>query len=139
MEARVFAHFFECRGPCVHATQLVCIVDDDESVRVATASLVRSLGWQTRLFASAEEFLQFPQIGEAFLLISDVRMSGMSGIEMRDQLVKLGYALPTVFITAFPTAALEAKVHEPGVLAVLTKPVDADAVAHWLDLVRGTP
>jgi FixJ family two-component response regulator len=66
-------------------------------------------------------------------------MSGMSGIEMRDQLVKLGYALPTVFITAFPTAALEAKVHEPGVLAVLTKPVDADAVAHWLDLVRGTP
>lgn len=120
----------------MHATRIVCIVDDDESVRLATSSLVRSLGWQTRLFASAEEFLRFPQIGEASLLISDVRMQGISGTEMRDQLLKLGYALPTIFITAFPTAAVAAKVRETGVLAVLTKPVDAATMAHWLGLAR---
>ncbi|ANB76340.1 response regulator receiver protein [Paraburkholderia phytofirmans OLGA172] len=125
--------------PCVQATQIVSIVEDDESVRLATASLVRSLGWQTHLFASAEEFLQSPWLGETSFLISDVRMPGMSGIEMHDELLKLGYAPPTIFITAFPTAALQAKMQTDGVLAILAKPVDASAMAHWLSFALRTP
>jgi FixJ family two-component response regulator len=123
----------------VNSTTFVSIIDDDESVRLATASLVSSLGWQTRVFASAEEFLQFPQIGEASFLISDVRMPRMSGVEMHDELLNRGYAPPTIFLTAFPTAALQAKVHTNCVLAVLAKPVDATVMAHWLSLALGQP
>jgi FixJ family two-component response regulator len=126
-------------GPRVQATQFVSIVDDDESVRLATASLVRSLGWPTRLFASAEAFLQSAQIGETSFLISDVRMPGLSGIEMHDQMLKLGYAPPTVFITAFPAVAQRAKMQTEGVLAILEKPVDAAVMSHWLTLALGKP
>lgn len=135
----MFEHQFECWGLRVHATQIVCIVDDDESVRLATSSLVRSLGWQTCLFASAEAYLQSPQVSETAFLISDVRMPGMSGIEMHDRLQKLGYAPPTIFITAYPTAVLASRLQTNGVLAILTKPVDAVAVAHWLTQVLGAP
>lgn len=123
----------------MHVTQIVSIVDDEESVRLATSNLVRSLGWQTSLFASADEFLQFPTIGEVSLLISDVRMPGISGIEMHDQLLKRGYAPPTIFITAFPAAAVQAKVQTNGVLAILSKPVDAAAMEYWLNLALGKP
>ncbi|ANB76390.1 response regulator receiver protein [Paraburkholderia phytofirmans OLGA172] len=123
----------------MNSTTFVSIVDDDESVRLATASLVSSLGWQTRVFASAEEFLRSPQIGEASFLISDVRMPRMSGVEMHDELLKRGHAPPTIFLTAFPTAALQAKVHTNGVLAVLAKPIGAAAMAHWLSLALGPP
>jgi FixJ family two-component response regulator len=129
----------EFRGHRVHAIQIVSIVDDDESIRLATASLVRSLGWETRVFASAEEFLQSAQIGEASFLISDVRMPGMLGTDMHDELLRRGYAPPTIFVTAFPTAALQAKTQTNGVLAVLSKPVDAATMAHWLGVALGTP
>ncbi|MFM0206558.1 response regulator [Paraburkholderia sediminicola] len=121
------------------AIQIVCIVDDDESVRMATASLVRSFGWQTRIFASAEEFLKSGDLGATSCLISDVRMPGMSGIEMHDQLLMLGYTPPTLFISAFPPVALRAKIQKDGVLAFLPKPVDAGTMAHWLNLALGSP
>lgn len=121
------------------SAQLVSIVDDDEAVRLATASLVRSLGRQTRLFASAEEFLQSGQIAETSFLISDVMMAGMSGVAMHDRILALGYSPPTIFITAFPTAELKAKALASGALAVLDKPVDADAIAHWLSVALDQP
>ena len=130
---------FELRGRCVHTDQIVSIVDDDESVRVTTASLVRSFGCQTRVFASAEEFLRSADIDKTACLISDVRMPGMSGIEMHARLLELGYKLPTVFITAFPTADLHARILADGALACLAKPVDPAAISHWLNLVLGTP
>jgi FixJ family two-component response regulator len=66
-------------------------------------------------------------------------MPGMSGIEMHDQLLKLGYAPPTLFISAFPPVALHAKIQKDGVMAFLPKPVDAAAMAHWLNLALGSP
>jgi FixJ family two-component response regulator len=121
----------------LNPTQVVSIVDDDDAVRVATASLVRSLGWPTRVFASAEEFLQSADIEETACLISDVRMTGMSGVEMYERLVELGCAPPTIFVTAFPTAALEARICANGALACLEKPVDAAAIAHCLARIFG--
>lgn len=111
---------------------VVCIVDDDEAVRWATASVVRALGWQTRIFACAEEFLQAADIGHLACLICDVQMTGMSGVEMHERLLERGCAPPTIFVTAFPTPALEAKIRASGAFAFLEKPVDATVIADCL-------
>ncbi|PMS17610.1 response regulator [Trinickia dabaoshanensis] len=117
----------------------VSIVDDDEAVRLAVASLVRSMGWEADLFASAEQLLASPHLGDTTCLISDVRMPGMSGTVLHDRLVQLGYAIPTVFVTAFPTPELCAKVGTDGILAVIEKPVDAQAMAYWLNAALNRP
>ncbi|MGO4279339.1 Response regulator receiver domain-containing protein [Cupriavidus sp. OV038] len=119
--------------------QIVSIVDDEEAVRLATESLVRSFGRQTRLFASAEEFLQSGLLAVTACLISDVMMPGMSGVAMHERILSLGYTPPTIFITAFPTADLKARAAENGALAVLDKPVDPDAIAHWLSVALDLP
>ncbi|TAM51758.1 MAG: response regulator [Paraburkholderia sp.] len=121
------------------AGRTVSIVDDDEAVRLAVASLVRSLGWATQLFSSAEEFLASAHLSDTTCVISDERMSGMSGSAMHDRLVQLGYATPTIFVTAFPTPALCAKVGEHGVLAVIEKPFDAQTIEHWLNVALSLP
>jgi CheY-like chemotaxis protein len=66
-------------------------------------------------------------------------MPGMSGVEMHDRILALGYAPPTIFITAFPAADLKAKALANGALAVLDKPVDTDAIAHWLSVALDLP
>ncbi|MGN6667282.1 MAG: response regulator transcription factor [Trinickia sp.] len=121
------------------AGRTVSIVDDDEAVRLAVASLVRSLGWEAMLFASAEEFLASSRIGDATCVISDARMSGMSGSAMHDRLLQLGYTTPAIFITAFPTPELRAKIGRNGVLAVVEKPFDAHTIEHWLNVAAGLP
>lgn len=121
------------------ASHIVSIVDDDEAVRLATASLVRSFGWDVNSFASAEAFLGSGHVDETSFLISDIRMPGMSGIELHDCLLKQGNAPPTIFITAFPTAVLHAQTQAQGALALLEKPVDAAAIAHWLTTTLGAP
>lgn len=119
--------------------QIVSIVDDDEVVRLATSSLVRSLGWQARTFASAEEFLQSGCAGKTLCLISDIMMQGMSGIDLHDRLLELGCAPPTIFMTAYSTAALRATIEAKEVLAFLDKPIDATAVASCLEQLLGQP
>jgi FixJ family two-component response regulator len=117
----------------------VCIVDDDEAVRLAVASLVRSLGWEADLFASAEAFLSHAPLSETICLISDVRMPGMSGTLMHERLRQLGYSIPTIFITAFATPDLSARVGKDNVLAVIEKPADAQPLAHWLNVALNRP
>jgi FixJ family two-component response regulator len=122
--------------------KLVSIVDDNEPARVATESLVHALGWPTRTFDSAEAYLQWmPTAGAdgTGFLISDVRMPGMSGIEMFEHLLALGAAPPTLLMTAFPTDALRARVAAAGALALLEKPLDVVALERHLTLVLGTP
>ncbi|MBB5460193.1 response regulator transcription factor [Paraburkholderia sp. Cpub6] len=121
------------------SAQVVSIVDDDEAARLATGNLVRSFGRHTRLFASAEEFLLSGQLASTSCLISDVMMPGMSGVEMHDRIIALGYAPPTIFITAFPSAELKANALTKGALAVLEKPIDPDAIAHWLSVALDVP
>jgi FixJ family two-component response regulator len=124
-------------------TRIVSIVDDDECVRLATASLVRSLGWDTRVFASGEEFLASACVGETACLLSDVIMPGMSGVDLHDRLLELGCAPPTMLMTAFPTAVLQAriqaKIEANGVLALLYKPIDTAALMRCLDRVSDDP
>jgi FixJ family two-component response regulator len=119
--------------------RIIAIVDDDDAIRTATGGLIRSLGLQVRLFDSAIAFLQSPDIVQIACLISDVRMPHMSGVEMHDRLLQLGYKLPTIFITAFRTPGLNSKLTAPGVIAILDKPVDAAAMADCVARALGTP
>jgi FixJ family two-component response regulator len=78
----------------------VSIVDDDESVREAIKSLLRSVGFGADVFASAEEFLRSDRLKDTTCLILDVRMPGMNGLELQERLASLEYKIPIIFITA---------------------------------------
>lgn len=123
----------------MRTAHVISIVDDDAALCAATSALIRSLGWQANIFSSPEAFLQSAHITETSCLISDVRMPRMSGVEMHARLLQLGCAPPTIFVTAFPTAALRAKVMANGALALLEKPVDPATIEHYLHLVLGKP
>jgi FixJ family two-component response regulator len=108
---------------------LVSIVEDDEAMRMATASAIRSMGWEVLTFESASAFLDSGVVSQTHCLISDVSMPGMSGIEMHASLLANGYAPPTIFLTGYPSARDEAVVLANGALAYLPKPTDFDIVA----------
>ncbi|ACD21537.1 response regulator [Pseudomonas asiatica] len=127
------------RGGILQITPIVSIVDDDSAVRVALGSLIRSLGWQVRMYESAEAFLASGQVAQTSCLISDIRMPGMSGIEMHERLRAQGHAPVTIFISAYPTPALQAKAASNGALVLLQKPYQATAMTHWLSVALGNP
>src|ERR1700753_230513 len=81
-------------------TPFAAVVDDDISVRESLESLIRSAGLEVRVFASAEEFLSSVQIRKADCLILDVRVSGMSGIDLHRELNARSFNVPAIFITA---------------------------------------
>ena len=105
-------------------TPTIAIVDDDGSVRLATESLVRSLGFGARTFASAQEFLQSSNLDEVACVIADVQMPGMSGVDLQDALLKRGYGIPMIFITAFPEDRIRDRVLKAGAACYLIKPFD---------------
>jgi FixJ family two-component response regulator len=104
---------------------IISIVEDDESVRDAIENLIRSMGWDVASFDCADAFLSSGIVRHTRLLISDVTMPGMSGIEMHAQLATSGIAPPTIFITAYPNAYDEAVALANGAIAYLEKPLDS--------------
>jgi FixJ family two-component response regulator len=120
----------------VHTHSIVSIIDDDESVRIATSSLVRSLGWAVRLYASAEDFLASGQIGDTVCIISDVQMPGMTGLEMQRRLLDGGITLPIIFISAFASETVRRQALGSGAMCVLSKPVDGAAVSRCLETLQ---
>lgn len=118
-------------------TPMITIIDDDESVRVATESLVRSLGFSTRTFASAEDFLNSPLLGETACVITDVQMPGMSGVELQTRLRAQGDETPLIFITAFPEERIRRQVHAAGAVGFLAKPFDGHAMIECIDRALG--
>ena len=109
-------------------TPIVSIIDDDQGVRHAVQRLIRSRGFVTRAFASAEEFLQSPSLHETVCLITDIQMPGMTGMELHDFMLKQGPPLPVIFLTAFPDERIEKRALAAGALGFLTKPFDAKAL-----------
>jgi FixJ family two-component response regulator len=103
---------------------VIAIVDDDESFRRATTSFVRSLGYGTASFDSAEAFLKSEHVSDADCLITDVQMPGMTGIELQDRLIEQGHSLPVIFITAFPEMRARAQALAAGAVGFLAKPFD---------------
>ncbi|MFK8252927.1 response regulator transcription factor [Ancylobacter terrae] len=116
---------------------MISIIDDDEAVRTATASLVRSLGMKTTTFASAEEFLRSPCMRDTDCVITDVQMPGMSGVELQARLREAGRALPLIFITAFPEERIRRQVTEAGAIGFLSKPFEGTDIIACLDTALG--
>jgi FixJ family two-component response regulator len=116
---------------------VITIIDDDASVRVATNRLVRSLGYVTHAFASADEFLRSPQVNATSCVIADVHMPGMNGVELQRRLRAQGSRLPFIFITAFPDASIRARALEGGAVELLAKPFDAATLIKCLDVALG--
>ena len=79
---------------------MISIIDDDRSVREAVKSLIRSLGYEAVTFASAEEYLGADRARDLECIITDVRMPGMTGIDLQDRLVADGYRRPIIFMSA---------------------------------------
>jgi FixJ family two-component response regulator len=109
------------------ASILVSVVDDDDSVRESLPDLLRELGFASEVFAAPGDFLQSPNIEKVDCLILDISMPGMSGPELRRELVNRGHDIPTIFITAHADFALRSDVRE-GAADCLIKPFSEAAL-----------
>ncbi|HEY3599155.1 MAG TPA: response regulator [Paraburkholderia sp.] len=114
-------------------SQVISIIDDDESVRLATANLLRSFGVRSCTFISVEAFLSSEFIDRTACVISDMQLPGMSGIDLQTTLREMQRPIPMVFITAFPDHALRSVAEANGATCFLTKPVDGDTILACID------
>lgn len=103
---------------------IISVIDDDASVRTATARLLESLGFSAHAFASAHEFLSSARLHESACIIADVEMPGMSGVELQDYLIAHGNGTPMIFITAFPEDRIRERAMRAGAVDFLSKPFD---------------
>ncbi|CAM2151665.1 Two-component response regulator [Pararobbsia alpina] len=118
---------------------VISIIDDDASVRTATESLVRSLGFIALTFPSAEAFLESERLAETDCLITDVQMPGMSGVDLQSRLLDDGVRVPIIFITAFPEDHIRERAQAGGAAAFLTKPFDGQTMIQCIEDALGTP
>lgn len=98
------------------------IVDDDVSVREALSGLLRSAGWNVETFASAREFLERPRAGAASCLVLDVRLPGLSGLDLQERMAEFNIAIPIIFITGHGDVPTSVKAMKAGAVEFLTKP-----------------
>ena len=119
---------------------LVAIVDDDQSIRDATSNLLQSAGFLTATFADAESFLTSSE-PRAACLVADMRMPGMSGLQLHQHLIASGASIPTVLITAYPSDATRLRAREAGIVCCLAKPFAPDELLECVReaLARATP
>ena len=108
--------------------KLIAIIDDDESVRGALQGLMSAAGLHARAFASAEEFLNSGLLRDTGCLIADIRMPGMSGLELQTKLNAEGCRIPTIFITAHDDTKLRLQAMRGGAVEFLAKPFDDEAL-----------
>jgi FixJ family two-component response regulator len=113
--------------------KLVAIVDDDESVRSALLGLMKAVGLCSQAFASAEEFLSSGQQHQTACLIADIRMPGMSGLDLQAKLNAERCSIPTIFITAHGDTNMRMQALRTGAVEFLAKPFNDDVL---LDHVR---
>jgi FixJ family two-component response regulator len=119
---------------------LVCIVDDNESVRESLPDLVQHGGYDSQTFASAEEYLASPVVTEATCtcLILDVGLPGLSGPDLHKELLRRGRKIPVVFITAQGDRSLPGRLVAAGAVACLLKPFSDTALLAALEKACGS-
>jgi FixJ family two-component response regulator len=113
--------------------RVVAIVDDDDAVRVALEGLLKSAGLTARAFESAETFIESGQQSQVACLIADIRMPGMSGLELQAKLNAEHCRIPIIFITAHGDAQMRMQALRSGAVEFLAKPFNDEAL---LDTVR---
>jgi FixJ family two-component response regulator len=114
---------------------LISIVDDDKAVRDALQRMLKSHGFATAVFASAEQFLSQSKSLQVSCLILDVRMPGMTGLALHNYLIAAGCRTPTILITACPTSGERKRAIASGVASYLAKPLSEPVL---LDAIRRT-
>jgi FixJ family two-component response regulator len=110
------------------AVSLIGVVDDDESVRDALSSLIRSAGYRCRVFPSAEAFLDSGAMDTTDCTVLDNRMPGLSGLELQVRLREMNYPIPVIFVTAHADDFVRVQALEHGAVAFLTKPCSEEAL-----------
>src|SRR5438552_16774492 len=109
-------------------TNMVAIVDDDDLMRSALQGLLRAVGLPSQAFASAEEFLTSGQQHQTACLIADIRMPGISGLELQAKLNAEHCRIPTIFITAHGDEKIRMQALRAGAVEFLAKPFDDEAL-----------
>ena len=109
-------------------TRIVAIVDDDESVRRALEGLLKAVGLRALGFPSAEEFLNSGQQHNTACLVTDIRMPGMSGLDLQARLNSQNVKIPTIFITAHGDANMRMQALRAGAVEFLAKPFNDDVL-----------
>ena len=127
--------------PVSNSGPIVAIVDDDGAVGNAIEVLMRSVGLAARAFSSGEEFLRSPELRRAGCLVVDFDMPKMNGLDLHNNLSRLGKDIPTVLITAYPSDVIRARALQAGVICYLPKPFDEsdllNCVQAALDRAKG--
>ncbi len=112
---------------------VVFVVDDDEHARKSVCALVCSLGLRAEAFSSAEEFLARHTRGCPGCLVTDIRMTGMSGLDLQDRLAEENIHLPVIVLTAYPRTRSTVRALKAGATTLLEKPYDEEEL--W-DAIR---
>jgi FixJ family two-component response regulator len=112
---------------------IVAVVDDDMSIRNATQDLLRAAGFSTAAYSNATSFLDSADQARVACLVADMRMPGMTGLELHEHLAGIGAGIPTIIITAHPGELPRERVLEAGVTCFLIKPYAPDEL---LECVR---
>jgi FixJ family two-component response regulator len=105
-------------------SNLIAIIDDDESMRDSLRELIESAGFVARCFGSAEEFLASGLHRQAECLITDIRMPKMSGLQLQARLKDEECEIPIIFITAYEDARMRIQAMREGAVEFLAKPFD---------------
>jgi len=105
---------------------LIACVDDDLWARAALRGLLKAFGFTPEVFASAEEFLRLGRLEETQCLITDLNLSGMSGLQLQSRLAALDYRIPIIVITAFPNDRVREQALSAGAVCFLYKPFNAE-------------
>jgi FixJ family two-component response regulator len=112
---------------------LIAVVDDDRSIRDATQDLLNAAGFSTSAFENAQSFLDSPVRATVACLVADMRMPGMTGLELHERIAQSGAGIPTVIITAHPEEVTRGRAGGSGITCILSKPFTPDEL---LDCVR---
>jgi FixJ family two-component response regulator len=123
------------KGRCVPREFVIAVIEDDDSFRVALAESLRSLGYNSREFSSAEEFIAHGELEPCDCVITDIHMPGMSGFDLSRLLTSRPSPIPVILITAVAKPGLEAKVAASGSSFLLKKPFETDALIDCLQKV----
>jgi FixJ family two-component response regulator len=110
----------------VPKTPLVAIIDDDESIRDTTKDLLESAGMAAVTFASASQLLKSRRIKSISCLVTDMRMPGMTGLELQQELAGSNQPIPTILVTAYPDERVRVQAIRNRVVCYLVKPFAAD-------------
>ena len=113
---------------------LISIVDDDDFFRNSLDNLIRSVGFRVEGFSSALAFLNSDQVRDTACLILDVRMPGMSGLELQRQIAAANWRIPIIFVTSYADSDEQAQALEAGAVDYLYKPFREEDLINAIDV-----